>query len=107
MSDSDPIRAGIVNAAATARHRVRAHFMALHAITPGDAIEYRPPGPRELKEFQTLVRAGVIRHTAPGHYWLDMDRLGAELKRRELNKVPIAIALSLLVAVGVLFLYRW
>ncbi|MGC6401014.1 hypothetical protein ACNI3Q_10580 [Sphingomonas sp. FW199] len=107
MSNSDPIRAGIVNAAATARHRVRAHFMALHAITPDDAIEYRPPGPRELKEFQTLVRAGVIRQTAPGHYWLDMDRLGAELKRRELNKVPIAIALSLLVAVGVLFLYRW
>lgn len=104
--DLDPVRAGIVNAAATARHRVRAHFAALHAVTPDDAIEYMPPGPRELREFTRLRRAGVIRDAAPGQHWLDLDRMGMEQRRMSPGKMAGIVALSVVMAVLLLLLYR-
>lgn len=106
MNGTDPIQQAIIDAAATARHRVRAHFAALHAITPGDAIEYNPPGARELREFTRLRRTGVIREVAPGHYWLDLDRMGTAERKMSPVKVAVAVALSVVIAVVLTMLYR-
>ena len=89
-----------------ARHRVRAHFAALHAVTPDDAIEYRPASPNELRAFEKLRRAGVIRDAAPGHHWLDLDRMGGAERKMSPAKVAGAVALSVVMAVLLLLLYR-
>lgn len=96
----------IVAAAATAKYRVQAHFMALHAIAPGDAIEYLPPGPKERKEFDRLRRAEVIRQTMPAYYWLDMTRLDADERKRERRKGPIAVAAAITLACIVMLFYE-
>lgn len=96
----------ITAAASTAKYRVQAHFMAHHAITPNDAIEYLPPGPRERKEFDRLRRAEIIRQSMPAYYWLDMTRLDAEERRQERRKGPIAIVAAIVLAAFVMTFYE-
>lgn len=96
----------IAAAASMAKYRVQAHFMALHAITPNDAIEYLPPGPKERKEFDRLREAEVIRQSMPAYYWLDMTRLDADERKRERRKGPIAIVAAIVLAAFVLTFYE-
>lgn len=96
----------IAAAASTARYRVQAHFMALHAIGPYDAIEYLPPSPRERREFDQLRRMEIIREAHPAYYWLDMNRLDVEEVRARRRKGPIAIIAALVLAAFVMTFYE-
>ncbi len=95
----------IVAAAATARYRVQAHFMALHALSPDDAIEYLPPGKLERKQFAKLLERGIVRAVAPGHYWIDLSRLDAHEEARRRKAVPLAIGGSILIVLTAMLFY--
>ncbi|GAA0734118.1 hypothetical protein [Sphingomonas japonica] len=92
----------IVAAAATARYRVQAHFMALHALEPGDAIEYAPPGKLERKQFDKLLERGIVRAAAPGHYWIDLSRLDAHEEAVRKRNWPLAFGATLLFVLALL-----
>jgi hypothetical protein len=102
----DPVRDAIVVAASLARHRVRAHFMALHALSPDDAIEYAPPTPADRREFEKLGRIGIIRTAAPGNYWLDLDRLDAREESRRRRWVPLLALAAVTIAFVSMLFYR-
>lgn len=88
------------------RHRVRAHFAAQRAVAPGEAIEYAPPGAGEMSAFTELRRSGLIRDAAPGHYWLDLDRMASERKRISRAKIAGAVVLAALGMVVLMLVFR-
>ncbi|TKD51763.1 hypothetical protein [Sphingomonas baiyangensis] len=102
---SAPVRTP-ARAVSLARHKVRAHFLALHAIEPGDAIEYAPPSPTERREFEKLARDGIIRAAAPGNYWLDLSRLDAAIERRRRKWVPLTLLAALTTAFVAILSYQ-
>ena len=98
------IEGAAITAGARARRRLVDHFCAAHAITPYDTILYTPPA--ELKvAFDRLLAERLIRKEGHAYYWLDLRAYEAavELKRRKL--VPVAIAVSVLLAVVVMLFY--
>jgi hypothetical protein len=95
-----------VAAAARARQRVVNHFCVLHAIGPGDAIEYLPGSPLERRQFDLMRARGIIREAAPGHYWIDLAAHDAAVERRRRRLVPIVIAICVFVAWVLLLFYR-
>lgn len=102
----EPVEAAVVQAASFARHKVRAHFLALHAVEPNDAIEYAPPSPAERREFDRLERMGVIRRAAPGHYWLDLARLDAAQEARRRKWVPLTLLFAVTAAFVAMLFYQ-
>lgn len=102
----EPVEAAVVNVTSYARHRVRAHFLALHALEPADAIEYVPPSPSERREFEKLERNGVIRRAAPGAYWLDLARLDAADDARRRKWVPLMLLFSVTAAFVLMLFYK-
>jgi hypothetical protein len=98
-----PIQAA---AAARARRRVINHFYVWRAISPEEAIEYRPPTPMEQRQFDRMVKSGVIRVAQPGLYWIDLAARDAAEGRRRRKLVPIVIAVCLAIAATLLLFYK-
>ena len=48
----------------------------------------------------------MIRDAAPGHHWLDLDRMGGAERKMSPAKVAGAVALSVVMAALLLLLYR-
>ncbi|MBO9624057.1 MAG: hypothetical protein J7500_15220 [Sphingomonas sp.] len=93
-------------AAARARRRVINHFCVWHATSPQDAIEYSPPSLIEQRQFDRLLKAGVIKAALPGLYWVDLAAREAADERRRRKLVPLVIGASVAIAVALLLLYR-
>ncbi|MBX3593099.1 hypothetical protein [Sphingomonas sp.] len=88
-------------------YRVQRHFADHRAMTAGTAIEYVPAGPRERAAFDRLLATGVIRQTSPAHYWFDLDRMGSARRRRLRNpKLPVAVALGVILAILAIWVLR-
>ena len=83
-------------------HRIRgdipALFLARHAIGPDDAIAFLPRDSREQATFDRLRANGIVRETASGHFYFDLDAHYAAVERRRGLAVPIAIIVSVLIA---------
>ena len=83
-------------------HRIRgvvpALFLARHAIEPDDAIAFLPRDPRAQADFDRLRARGIVRQTAPGNFYYDLDAHYAAIERRRRFVVPIAILASILIA---------
>ncbi len=83
-------------------HRIRgvipALFLAQHAIGPDDAIAFLPRDAREQVTFDRLRASGIVRETALGRFYLDLDAHYAAIDRRRRLVVPIAIIVSVLIA---------
>lgn len=79
------------------------HFCAAHAVTPYDTILYTPPA--DLKAaFDALLAERLIRKEGRAYYWLDLRAYEAAVEVRRRKLVPVAIAVSvLLAAVAMLF----
>ena len=95
---------GVPLAAMRARRRIAAHFNTYSAHHAALAIEFVPQGLDELREFEALLRGGVIRQREPGYYWYDLDI--DRLKERRRRLVPKLLAAALLVALAVRVYYR-
>ena len=83
-------------------HRIRgvipALFLARHAIAPDDAIAFLPRDARERATFDRLRANGIVRETAHGRFFFDLDAHYAAVERRRRLAVPIAIIVSVLIA---------
>jgi hypothetical protein len=89
----------------TARRRISAYLLAMHAISPEDATPYSPPA-IERDEFERLLAAGIVLQPIKGHYWLDRAALKAAERAAEQRLVP-GVILACIVAAGLLLLlYR-
>jgi hypothetical protein len=93
-------------AAARARRRVINHFYVWHATSPDEAIEYSPPTPVEQRQFDRMIKNGVIRIAQPGLYWIDLAARDAAEGRRRRKLVPIVIAICLAIAATLLLFYK-
>lgn len=83
-------------------HRIRgvvpALFLARHAIGPDDAIAFLPRDPGEQADFDRLRARGIVRQTALGNFYYDLDAHYAAIERRRRFVVPVAIVVSILIA---------
>lgn len=95
----------IAAAAARARRKVLNHFFLWHATSPDQAIEYTPPTMLEHRQFDRMVKSGVIRTAAPGLYWVDLAANEAADERRRKKLVPIVIAVCLAIAATLILFY--
>ena len=93
-------------AARRVRGPVAAHFLALHALAPEDAIDFVPKDRIEHWWFDRFCRRGVLRAVSPGRYWFDLLAYHRDAEAFSKRWIPIAIGVSLsIVAVAMLF-YR-
>ena len=88
-----------------AQREITGHFMALHAIAPGDAVAFVPGRPAVQRQFDKMRASGVIREAIKGHYWLDVPGYYADIQSRRSRMVPIVIAVSLAIAGAITMLY--
>jgi hypothetical protein len=87
------------------RSRIARAMIAAHALAPEQAIVFNP-GPSDVAELMRLRKAGVVRETLPGHYWLDL--VANHYREQQAGRVRAmwTVGISLvIVAVAVLF-YR-
>lgn len=89
-----------------ARRRVVAHFAEAHALAPGDAVPYKPERLVEQRQFEHLVARGVLHESRPGEYWLELPALRADENARRGRLVPVVIAVFVVLAVALTFLYQ-
>ncbi|HEY0621473.1 hypothetical protein [Sphingomonas sp.] len=93
-----------ITRAGRARRKLVDHFCAQHAITPYDTILYTPPA--DLKAaFDTLLAERLIREEGHAYYWLDLRAYEAAIELRRRKLVPVAIAVSVLLAVVAMLFY--
>jgi hypothetical protein len=89
---------------ARARRKLVDHFCARHAITPYDTILYTPPA--DLKPaFDRLIAERLIRKEGHAYYWLDLRAYEAAVERQRRKSVPVAIGVSVLLAVVAMLFY--
>ena len=98
------IEAAAITPGARARRKLVDHFCAQHAITPYDTILYTPPA--ELRSaFDRLLAERLIRKEGHAYYWLDLRAYEAAIERQRRKLVPVAIAVSVLLAVVAMLFY--
>ncbi|MCW3848991.1 hypothetical protein OF829_17265 [Sphingomonas sp. LB-2] len=95
----------VAHATNRASQEITGHFMALHAISAGDAAAFVPRRPAVQREFDRMRAAGVVREAIKGHYWLDVPAYYADVQKRRSKMVPIVIAVSLAIAGAIMLLY--
>ena len=93
-------------AARRVRGPVAGHFLAHHALSPEDAIDFVPKDRVELWWFERFRRIGALREVAPGRYWFDLVAYHLDREAFSRRWVPIAIAVSVVVAVVAMLFYR-
>lgn len=91
-------------------HRVRGevagYFVSMHAITPEEAVDYRPQSASDRRRFEKMLGQGVLRQEAPGRYWIDLSRYHVAAEHQSKQAVMVSLIVALLgAAVAVLF-YR-
>lgn len=97
------IVAGVGNAA---RREITAHFLAFHAISPGDAVAFTPAKLVAQRQFEKMLASGAVKQASKGLYWLDVAAYHAEIEARRARLVPVVIVASLVIAAVLLFFYR-
>ncbi len=91
-------------------HRVRGpvagRLLAVHAITPADAVDYVPSDRRTRWWLDHHLRTGTIRRLPDGRLYLDLHAHYAHVEKRSRRVVPLALVFAIAIAgIAVLF-YR-
>ena len=89
-----------------ARRQITAHFMALHAIAPGDAVAFVPARPIIRRQFEKMLARGVVKEAGNGLYWLDIQAYNADTEQRRARLVPVVIVVALILAAAITLAYR-
>lgn len=92
-------------AALRVRGRIAEAMLALHAISPEDAVEFAPE-PRDAAAFATLRAAGIVREVPGGRYWFDLVAYHLRDRARSRVATVAAFAVAVAVAAGALLFYR-
>jgi hypothetical protein len=85
------------------RHRIAGHLLAMHAISPGDAVAYTPQTAKAAAEFDRLRARGIVREAIRGHYWLDWAAFNAETDARR-SRLSMIAGFGALAIAGALML---
>jgi hypothetical protein len=101
MATSAAAAAGAV--AARARREVRGRFEEQKAFDPNHAVAYDPPSAIHRRQFDQLIRRGILHETGSGNYWIDRDAERREAERQRAAAILllkiIAIAAALTIAI--------
>ena len=94
-------------AAARARRKIAAYFLAVHGITPEDAVPFLPENGQQRRQFERMRKHGILKEAVPGSYWIDIAAYQAENDRRR-NRLALILGPILIVAILVIAwcLYR-
>lgn len=75
-----------------ARRAVVAFFSDREATTPARALPYRPGRKLLADEVKRMARAGALRETQPGIFWLDATRLHRVPRPGQARRMGIGLA---------------
>lgn len=89
-----------------ARRNIRACFFAQHAVTAEEAVPFVPQRRIERTQFERMLRGGIVHETSKGRYWFDIVAWQKHQDRTRRTLVPIVIAVCVLVAGLLTFLYQ-
>ena len=95
----------VAAAVGRARRQVIAHFLVQHAITPGDAVAFVPEKRLMRKQFEQMLRHGIIHDAGGGRYWLDLPAYNAEHARRHRILMVVVFVAALVIAGAIVSLY--
>ena len=87
------------------RSRIARAMIAAHALAPEQAIAFSP-GPSDVAELMKLRKAGVVRETLPGHYWLDLVANHYREQQKGRVRAMWAVGISLVIAAIAVMFYR-
>ncbi|ODP37365.1 hypothetical protein [Sphingomonas turrisvirgatae] len=95
------VEAVAITPRARQRRAIADHFCAQHAVTPYDTVLYRPP-PALRPAFDALLAERLIRQEGDAYFWLDLPAWDAAVERRRRKMVPVAIIVSVVLALVVM-----
>jgi hypothetical protein len=85
---------------ARARREIQHHFFSNDAVRPDRSVPFDPTNGFERRQFDRMVRRGIVREAAPGSYWLDVVAYDVDLRARHRRvKIALLIVIFLLVVV--------
>ncbi|KQM65554.1 hypothetical protein ASE75_04655 [Sphingomonas sp. Leaf17] len=91
-------------------HRVRGpvagRLLAVHAITPADAVPYTPPDRIARWWLDHHLRTGTIRRLPDGRIHLDLHAHYAHAEARSRRLTPIALVAAIAIAGIAVMFYR-
>jgi hypothetical protein len=93
-------------AMARAQGKIVAYFYAMHAISPEDAVAYKPERLAQARQFERMRAKGIIQQVTPGQYWLHIPGWEADKEARRKRMVLIVLAVLLFGAIVPLFFYQ-
>ena len=85
---------------ARARREIQHHFFSHDAVRPDRAVPFDPGNGIERRQFDLLLRRGVIRETDGGKYWLDVVAYDVDLRERHRRvKTALLVIIAILIVV--------
>lgn len=87
------------------RRRLAQVFMAQHALSPEDAINFSTTTAADEKIFARMVQTGIVRDAGRKRYYLDLAAYDANIERRRRIGVIAAIAFAVTLAVLTMAFY--
>ena len=85
---------------ARARREIQHHFFSHDAVRPDRAVPFDPGNGIERRQFDLLLRRGVIRETDGGKYWLDVVAYDVDLRERHRRvKTALFVIVAILIVV--------
>ena len=81
------------------RRRLAQFFMANHALSPEDAIQFSTTTDADEKVFARMLRTGMVRDAGRNRYFLDLPAYHAHINRRQRLNAVITIVLAVAIAV--------
>jgi len=92
-------------AALRVRGRIATAMLALHALSPEDAVGFTPE-PREAREFDRLRAAGIVREVPGGRYWYDLVAYHVRDRARSRTAMAWTVAIAVTLAALLPLFYR-
>lgn len=105
MMAGSPAPVIIAAAVNRARREVTGHFMQLNAVAPCDAVAFVPGTLIVRRQFEKMLRRGVVKQAGQGLYWLDIPAYNADEQSRRNRLVPIVIVVVLILVAVIMFGY--
>lgn len=93
----------VAAAVARARRNIQHHFFSNDAVRPDRAVSFEPQRHIEHRQFERMMRRGIIHEVKPGLYWLDVVAYDVDLTARY-HRVRIALAVVVLILVAALLI---
>ena len=84
---------------ARARREIQHHFFSHDAVRPDRAVPFDPGNGIERRQFERMVRRGIIHQTGAGSYWLDVVAYDVDLRARHRRETALLVIIAILIVV--------